>query len=69
MSSIRGRFFKHIASTCRDMQPEGSTTTDGKYSTRGFCGEYKVSVKVDGKVTVQNFVLTNEGKTVEVVLK
>lgn len=48
---------------------KGSTTTDGKYSTRGFCGEYKVSVKVDGKVTVQNFVLTNEGKTVEVVLK
>lgn len=48
---------------------KGNTTTEGKYSTRGFCGEYKVTVNVDGKSTVQNFVLTNEGKTVEVVLK
>jgi GH35 family endo-1,4-beta-xylanase len=48
---------------------KGKTSTEGKYATRGFEGEYKVSVKVDGKETIQNFVLTNEGKTVEVILK
>ncbi len=48
---------------------KGTTNTSGKYTTRGFCGEYKATVLVDGKETVQDFVLTNAGNTVEIILK
>lgn len=47
----------------------GTSSSKGEYSTRGFCGDYNVTVESNGKKVTQEFTLTNNGTTVEVNLK
>ncbi len=47
----------------------GTTGTNGKYEVRGFNGDYLVSVKHDGKTVTQKATLSNDGTTVEIVVK
>ena len=48
---------------------KGTSSSNGEFSTRAYCGDYKVTVEANGKTTTQDFVLTNKGETVEVILK
>ena len=48
---------------------KGTTDTSGKFKVRGFNGDYKVSVTVEGKTITQKAVLSKDGTTLEVVVK
>lgn len=48
---------------------KGTTNTQGEYKVRGFNGDYLVSATVEGKTVTQKAVLTNNGTTLEIVVK
>lgn len=47
----------------------GKASSSGEFLTRGYCGDYKVTVESNGKMVSKEFELTNKGETVEVTLK
>jgi endo-1,4-beta-xylanase len=47
----------------------GSSSSQGTYSTRGFLGDYKITVTKNGKTITQNITLTKAGTTRTVTLR
>ncbi len=47
---------------------DGKTSAQGTYATRGFLGDYEISVKVAGKTKTQRVTLAHEGTKIECVL-
>jgi GH35 family endo-1,4-beta-xylanase len=45
---------------------DGKTTKDGTYKVRGFCGDYEVVVKLNGKTVQENLKLTNQGNSITI---
>jgi GH35 family endo-1,4-beta-xylanase len=48
---------------------EGTTGSDGTYTTRGFAGDYEITVTADGKTKTLPAKLTKDGLKLSVVLK
>jgi hypothetical protein len=47
---------------------KGATTANGTYSTRGFTGEYEVTVTANGKTKSVKTALPRDGKNLKVTL-
>ena len=47
----------------------GVTGKDGTFKVRGFEGDYKITVTKNGKETIQEAHLSNDGKTVEIIIQ
>lgn len=47
---------------------KGETGPDGHYQTRGFLGDYTVSIQSNGKTKTVSAALTREGSTIKIVL-
>lgn len=47
---------------------DGKTNKDGTYKVRGFCGDYEVAVKINGKTVQENVSLTNQSNSVTIRL-
>lgn len=61
-----GKAFTELVSKQWNTRAEGKTRKDGKYSLRGFNGDYEVRVKYDGKEATHKVVLTSKGATLRI---